>query len=51
MNLEGLEMMAVLAVVVLVVKVMEQFGLLDIGHAGKTSANGSRRSTLLCIYF
>ncbi|XP_077400208.1 Kv channel-interacting protein 4 isoform X2 [Vanacampus margaritifer] len=32
MNLEGLEMMAVLAVVVLVVKVLEQFGLLEVGY-------------------
>ncbi|XP_075999833.1 Kv channel-interacting protein 4 [Genypterus blacodes] len=32
MNLEGLEMIAVLVVVILVVKVLEQFGLLEAGY-------------------
>lgn len=35
MNLEGLEMIAVLVVVILFVKVMEQFGLLETGYDGK----------------
>ena len=35
MNLEGLEMIAVLAVIVLFVKVLEQFGLLESGYDGK----------------
>lgn len=35
MNLEGLEMIAVLVVVVLFVKVLEQFGLLEAGFDGK----------------
>lgn len=35
MNLEGLEMIAVLVVVVLFVKVLEQFGLLEAGYDGK----------------
>lgn len=35
MNLEGLEMIAVLVVVVLLVKVLEQFGLLEAGNDGK----------------
>lgn len=35
MNLEGLEMIAVLVVVVLFVKVLEQFGLLETGYDGK----------------
>ncbi|AWO97633.1 Kv channel-interacting protein 4-like protein, partial [Scophthalmus maximus] len=32
MNLEGLEMIAVLVVVVVFVKVLEQFGLLEAGY-------------------
>lgn len=39
MNLEGLEMIAVLIVVVLIVKVLEQFGLLEAGYDGKKTAN------------
>lgn len=35
MNLEGLEMIAVLVVVVLFVKVLERFGLLATGYDGK----------------
>lgn len=35
MNLEGLEMIAVLVVVVLFVKVLEQFGLLEGSYYGK----------------
>ncbi|KAL4641529.1 Kv channel-interacting protein 4-like isoform X3 [Arapaima gigas] len=34
MNLEGLEMIAVLVVVVLFVKVLEQFGLLETNYDG-----------------
>lgn len=34
MNLEGLEMIAVLVVVVLFVKVLERFGLLATGYDG-----------------
>lgn len=39
MNLEGLEMIAVLVVVVLFVKVLEQFGLLADGYDGKETEN------------
>ncbi|KAK2863203.1 hypothetical protein Q5P01_002736 [Channa striata] len=39
MNLEGLEMIAVLVVVVLFVKVLEQFGLLEASYDGKERAN------------
>lgn len=39
MNLEGLEMIAVLVVVVLFVKVLEQFGLLADSYDGKETAN------------
>lgn len=35
MNLEGLEMIAVLVVVVIFVKVLEQFGLLEASYDGK----------------
>lgn len=35
MNLEGLEMIAVLVVVVAFVKVLEQFGLLEKSYDGK----------------
>lgn len=35
MNLEGLEMIAVLVVIVLFVKVLEQFGLLEATVEGK----------------
>lgn len=35
MNLEGLEMIAVLIVIVLFVKVLEQFGLIEAGLEGK----------------
>lgn len=35
MNLEGLEMIAVLIMIVLFVKVLEQFGLIDSGLEGK----------------
>ena len=38
MNLEGLEMIAVLVVVVLFVKVLEQFGLLEDDYDGKETA-------------
>lgn len=38
MNLEGLEMIAVLVVVVLFVKVLERFGLLEAGYDGKKKA-------------
>lgn len=38
MNLEGLEMIAVLMVVVLFVKVLERFGLLAAGYDGKETA-------------
>ena len=44
MNLEGLEMIAVLVVVVLLVKVLEQFGLLEAGYDGKKTAN-----SLICL--
>lgn len=40
MNLEGLEMIAVLVVVVLFVKVLEQFGLLEVGYDGKETFLG-----------
>lgn len=39
MNLEGLEMIAVLVVVVLFVKALERFGLLEAGYDGKNRAN------------
>lgn len=39
MNLEGLEMIAVLVVVVLFVKVLERFGLLADSYDGKETAN------------
>lgn len=39
MNLEGLEMIAVLVVVVVFVKVLEQFGLLEAGYDGKEMTN------------
>lgn len=39
MNLEGLEMIAVLVVVVLFVKVLERFGLLAAIYDGKEMAN------------
>lgn len=42
MNLEGLEMIAVLVVVVLFVKVLEQFGLLEAGYDGKQTSNSFR---------
>lgn len=35
MNLEGLEMIAVLIMIVLFVKVLEQFGLIEAGLEGK----------------
>ncbi|ETE70401.1 hypothetical protein L345_03786, partial [Ophiophagus hannah] len=35
MNLEGLEMIAVLVMIVLFVKALEQFGLIDSGFEGK----------------
>lgn len=35
MNLEGLEMIAVLIVIVLFVKLLEQFGLIEAGLEGK----------------
>lgn len=35
MNLEGLEMIAVLVMIVLFVKALEQFGLIDSGLEGK----------------
>lgn len=35
MNLEGLEMIAVLVVVVLFVKVLDRFGLLAVSYDGK----------------
>lgn len=40
MNLEGLEMIAVLVVVVLFVKVLERFGLLAAGYDGKRRLEG-----------
>lgn len=46
MNLEGLEMIAVLVVVVLFVKVLEQFGLLESGYDGKERAGSDRFSPL-----
>lgn len=48
MNLEGLEMIAVLVVVVLFVKVLERFGLLTAGYDGKQRWRGcflQRRAT------
>lgn len=48
MNLEGLEMIAVLVVVVLFVKVLERFGLLAAGYDGKQRWRGcflQRRAT------
>lgn len=39
MNLEGLEMIAVLVVVVAFVKVLEQFGLLEADYDGKEITN------------
>lgn len=39
MNLEGLEMIAVLIMIVLFVKLLEQFGLIDSGLEGKTVAH------------
>lgn len=41
MNLEGLEMIAVLVVVVLFVKVLEQCGLLEAGYDGKNKRKSS----------
>ena len=35
-NLEGLEMIAVLVLAVVFVKVLEKFGLLEAGYDGKT---------------
>ena len=35
MNLEGLELIAVLIVIVLFVKILEQFGLIEAGLEGK----------------
>lgn len=46
MNLEGLEMIAVLVVVVLFVKVLEQFGLLEAGYDGKEPLLGLHFSFL-----
>lgn len=43
MNLEGLEMIAVLVVVVLFVKVLERFGLLADSYDGKETANSFRK--------
>lgn len=40
MNLEGLEMIAVLIVIVLFVKVLEQFGLIEAGLEGKGALLG-----------
>lgn len=40
MNLEGLEMIAVLVVVVLFVKVLDRFGLLAASYDGKGGAGG-----------
>lgn len=53
MNLEGLEMIAVLVVVVLFVKVLEQFGLLESGYDGKGTAKSflSWNSTTCCWKF
>lgn len=53
MNLEGLEMIAVLVVVVLFVKVLEQFGLLESGYDGKGTAKSflSWHSTTCCWKF
>lgn len=53
MNLEGLEMIAVLVVVVLFVKVLEQFGLLESGYDGKGTAKSflSCHSTTCCWKF
>lgn len=44
MNLEGLEMIAVLVVVVVFVKVLEQFGLLEAGYDGKEKSDIHSRS-------
>lgn len=52
MNLEGLEMIAVLVVVVLFVKVLERFGLLAAGYDGKETANSFHRDFLfVCFCF
>lgn len=40
MNLEGLEMIAVLVVVVLFVKVLDRFGLLAASYDGKEGGGG-----------
>jgi len=45
MNLEGLEMIAVLVVVVVFVKVLEQFGLLE------TSFDGKHKEGFFMLYF
>lgn len=42
MNLEGLEMIAVLVVVVLFVKVLDRFGLLAVSYDGKGSLTTGR---------
>lgn len=44
MNLEGLEMIAVLVVVVLFVKVLDRFGLLAASYDGKEALTSERLS-------
>lgn len=66
MNSEGLEMIAVLVVVVLLVKVLDRFGLLAAGYDGKKAlasdfspggplaaevANASQQSGVLVLCF
>lgn len=50
MNLEGLEMIAVLVVVVLFVKVLERFGLLAGGYDGKETGNSFCRDFLFVCF-
>lgn len=45
MNLEGLEMIAVLVVIVVFVKVLEHFGLLE------TSYDGKHKEAFFMLYF
>lgn len=51
MNLEGLEMIAVLVVVVLFVKVLERFGLLAGGYDGKKTPFTRGRDFFFVVIF
>lgn len=48
MNLEGLEMIAVLVVVVLFVKVLDRFGLLAASYDGKEAVGLFLRAATCC---